>query len=63
MWIFYSVGIEGGVSNAFRNVLDFGLYFIPVGMASTFFLRGPPRNLLIAAWLLMSVFVGHFYIA
>jgi hypothetical protein len=51
MWILYSVGIEGGAPNAVRNVLDFGLYFIPVGMVSTFSLRGFPRNLVIAAWL------------
>ena len=63
MWIFYSVGVEGSTSKVARNAVDLGLYFIPVGMASTFFLRGFPRNLMIAAWLLMSVFLGHFYIA
>lgn len=44
-------------------VLDLGIYFIPVGMLATLFLRGFPRVLVITAWLLMTVFMGHFYIA
>jgi hypothetical protein len=63
MWIFYSVGVGSGASNVVSNALDFGFYFLPVGMVSTFFLRGFPRNLVISAWLLMSVFLGHFYIS
>jgi len=62
-WVFYSLGIEKRALDTLITVLDFGIYFTPVGMVASVFLRGIPRLLIIATWLLMAVFVGHFYIA
>jgi hypothetical protein len=46
-----------------RIALDLGIYFTPVGMIATLFLRGFPRLLAVVAWVLTFVFMGHFYIA
>ena len=62
-WVFYSLGIQTRAFDTLKTVLDFGIYFTPVGMLASVFLRGFPRLLVIAAWLLMAVFAGHFYIA
>jgi hypothetical protein len=62
-WILYSSGTAESALNSLRAMLDLGIYFIPVGMLATLFLRGFPRVLVITAWLLMTVFMGHFYIA
>jgi hypothetical protein len=62
-WVFYSLGIQARAFDTLKTVLDFGIYFTPVGMVASLFLRGFPRLLVIAAWLLIAVFAGHFYIA
>lgn len=62
IWVRFSLRIKVGSEDAWMTVSHFGLFFIPVGMVSTFFLRGLPRLLVIASWLLMSVYLGHFYI-
>jgi len=62
-WILYSSGTAESALNWLRAMLDLGIYFIPVGMLATLFLRGFPRVLVITAWLLITVFMGHFYIA
>jgi hypothetical protein len=61
-WVFYSLGIQMRALDTLKTVLDFGIYFTPVGMVASVFLRGFPRLLIIAAWLLMAVFAGHFYV-
>jgi hypothetical protein len=62
-WVFYSLGTQTRALETLKTVLDFGIYFSPVGMVASVFLRGFPRLLIIAAWFLMAVFAGHFYIA
>ena len=61
-WMLFWLGIKVG-PDGWMTVMGLGIYFIPVGMASTFFLRGLPRLLVITSWLLMSIYLGHFYIA
>ena len=64
LWILYSVNVAASrISSAAEVGMHLEIYYLPVGMASTLFLKGLPRVLLISAWLIMSVFVSHFYIA
>ena len=63
LWILDSLGVGPSMSNMPWIAPYWGIYFVPVGMVATLFLRGFPRLLLVAAWVLTFVFMGHFYIA
>jgi hypothetical protein len=43
--------------------MHFDVYYGLVALPFTLFLKGGPRFLLIAAWLLLAIFKRHFFIA
>jgi len=64
LWVLYSANVGASrISSAADLGMHLEIYYLPVGMASTFFLKGVPRVLVITAWLVTAIFARHFYIA
>ena|SRR5215467_6155804 len=51
------------LSSAVWMQMHFDIYYGAVALPLALFLKGAPRLLLIAAWFLLRIFIGHFFIA
>ncbi len=61
LWVIYSLDHESPrLSNEVEMQMHSGIYYGLVALPFAFFLKGSPRFLLIAAWLLLAIFKGHF---
>jgi hypothetical protein len=64
LWVIYSLHHESPrLSNAVWVQVHLDIYYGVVALPFAFFLKGAPRFLLIAAWFLLQIFKGHFFIA
>jgi hypothetical protein len=64
VWVFYALNVAAPIpSTTAWAATHLEIYYLAFAIPSSFLLKGVPRIFLIAAWLLMSVYNAHFFIA